>query len=299
MAAIVVALSWFCYCAFGSLSLRNYENNPDLAKAIEYDLEQNGADYGKADRARAEKYYLAYLEDVNESFQKARVYACLGALYATAVNPKRQEKPDYEKARMYFQKVLDLEPTRIDRTTIRARVMLASLDKYGSDRVRADMGVYEWLRSIDEEKMRKLWLPLTPDDEGPSELIIRSTKNLQVSLYNTLESNIMAVIKHLPEAEAQQRLLEIEQRFSGTEMEKLATKHAAERSIPLPEIPKTKAPVEVEKPRVEKVTEEEKVPEEAAYPAWIYPVLPCIIGIGVLTAVLFLLLKKKAAGRSK
>jgi tetratricopeptide (TPR) repeat protein len=273
-----------------------------MAKAMEYDLGENQHDYDKADRAKAVKYYLEYLEDVNESFQKARIYACLGALYATAVNPKLQEKPDYEKARMYFQKVLDLEPTRIDRTTIRARVMLASLDKFGSDRVRADMEVYEWLRSIDEEKMRKLWLPLTPDDEGPSELIIRSTKNLQESLYNTLESNVIAVIKHLPEAEAQQCLLEIEQRLSGTEMEKLSRKHAAERSISLPEKKKTQEPEEVEKPREEIAPEkllEEKVHEEAAYPAWIYPALPGIIVIGALSAVLLLLLKKKTASSSK
>ncbi|MHC4086375.1 MAG: hypothetical protein ACYSWZ_12795 [Planctomycetota bacterium] len=58
-------------------------------------------------------------------------------------------------------------------------------------------------------------------------------------------------------------------------------------------MPKTKAPVEVEKPR------EKIVSEEAAYPAWIYPVLPGIIGIGVLTAVLVLLLKKKTANPSK
>ena len=59
-ATIVVSLSWFCYCASGdSLSLRNYDNDPNLAKAIEYDLEHNGADYEKADRAKAEQYWLA------------------------------------------------------------------------------------------------------------------------------------------------------------------------------------------------------------------------------------------------
>ena len=53
MAAIVVALSWFCYCAFASLSLRNYDNDPNMAKAMEYDLGENQHDYDKADRARA------------------------------------------------------------------------------------------------------------------------------------------------------------------------------------------------------------------------------------------------------
>lgn len=282
MAAIVVTLGWFCYCAFGSLNLRNYDNDPNMAKAMEYDLSENYSDYDKADRAKAEKYYLAYLEDVNESFQKARVYDHIGALYATGLNPRKGEKPDYDKARFYFRKVLELEPTRIARPTIRARVMLASIDKFGSDRVRADMKVYEWLRSIDEEKMSKLWLPLTPDDEGPSELIIRSTKNLQESLYSTLETNIMAVIKHLPDAATEPHLLEIVQRFAGTDLEKLALKHAAERSITLPQMPATKAGEEV---------------EEAAYLSWAYWPLAGIIGIGLLTVVL--LLKKKAISRAK
>jgi len=287
-ATIVVSLSWFCYCASGdSLSLRNYDNDPNLAKAIEYDLEHNGADYEKADRAKAEQYYLTYLEDVNESFQKARVYASLGALYATAVNPQRKEKPDYDKARVYFKKVLELEPKRIAYPTIRARTMLASMDQSGSARVSARIDVYEWLNSIDEEKMRKLWLPLTPGGEGPSDLIIRSTKNLQEGLQTSLETNIIGEIKHLRDAEAEEFLLEIAERFAGSELDRLAREKLAEKGIPIPD--SATKPVE---PEVEKRAEE-KDPKEAANPAWASWLLAAVIGAGVLTVVL--LLKKKAS----
>jgi tetratricopeptide (TPR) repeat protein len=301
IAAIVLTLSWFCYCAFGSLSLRNYENDPNMAKAMEYDLGENQHDYDKADRAKAEKYYLEYLKNVQESFQKARVYVRLGALYATGFDVKKGEKADYNKARFYFRKALELEPERIDRSTIKARTMLASMKEAGRARIKARLDVYEWLSSIDEEIIRKEWLPLTPDNNSPTPLQMKKL-DVRYNLLSNLETNMLSEIKHLPDVEAEGLLHEIEQRFSGTEMEKLASKHAAEKSIPSPEIPKTKAPVEVEKPREEIVPEkphEEKVPEEAAYPAWVYGVPAGIIGIGAMTAVLVLLLKKKATNSSK
>ena len=242
-ATVFVTLCWFCYCycACGdSLSLRNYDNDPILAKAIEYDLEQNGADYEKADRAKAEQYYLAYVESANDPFQKARVYASLGALYAVAINERLGEKPDYEKARMYFKKVLELEPERIAYPTIRARTMRASMQESGSARVMARMDVYEWVRSIDEDKMRQLWLPLTPTDDGPKDLVLRSTRNLQASLKSTLQTNIMGGIKYLPDKEAKAFLLEITDRFAGSELDRLARQHAAEREISIPDKPTTK-----------------------------------------------------------
>jgi len=48
MAAIAVTLSLFCYCAFGSLTLKNYENDPNLARGMQYDLGESGVDYDKA-----------------------------------------------------------------------------------------------------------------------------------------------------------------------------------------------------------------------------------------------------------
>ena len=99
-AAIVFTVSLFCCWAFGSTTLRNYDNDPDLARGMQYDLAESGVGYDKADRAKAEKYYLEYLKNVQESFQKARVYARLGALYATGFDVRKGEKADYDKARM-------------------------------------------------------------------------------------------------------------------------------------------------------------------------------------------------------
>jgi hypothetical protein len=170
--------------------------------------------------------------------------------------------------------------------------MLASMEEAGRARVKARMDVYEWLLSIEEETILKKWLPLTPDNNSPTPLQMKKL-DVRYNLLSNLETNMLSEIKHLSDAETEGLLLEIVDRFTGSDLENLATKHAAERSISLPEMPKTKPPVEVEKPR------EEIIPEEAAYPAWIYPVLPGIIGVGVLSAVLVLLLKKKPTRSSK
>lgn len=276
MAATVVTLSLFCYCAFGSLSLKNYDNDPNMAKAMEYDLGEHPGDYDKADRAKAEKYYLEYLKNVKESFQKARVYARLGALYATGFDVRKGEKPDYDKGRFYFRKALELEPERIDRSTIKARTMLASMEEAGRIRVKARMDVYEWLLPIDEEKIRKEWLPLTPDNNSPTPLQMKKL-DVRHRIQSSMETNMLSEIKHLPDVEAEEFMLDIVDRFAGSNLDKLARKHAAERNIPLPKMSTTNAEEEV---------------EEATYLSWAYWLPAGIIGIGVLTAVL--LLKKKA-----
>ncbi|RKY11061.1 MAG: hypothetical protein DRP52_06440, partial [Planctomycetota bacterium] len=89
-------------------------------------------------------------------------------------------------------------------------------------------------------KMRQLWLPLTPTDDGPKDLVLRSTRNLQASLKSTLQTNIIGEIKHLPEAEVQQCLLEVADRFAGSELDRLARQQAAQRGISIPDKPTTK-----------------------------------------------------------
>ena len=284
-ATILVTLGCFCYCACGdSLSLRNYENDPNMAKAMEYDLGENPGDYDKADRVMAEKYYLAYLENVTEPFQRARVYDHLGALYATGSNPRKGEKSDYDKARYYFRKVLELEPHRIDWPTMRARTMLASMEQSTEARVRARLGAYEWIASIDEGKIRTQWLPLTPDNNVPTELQMAKISGVHKSLISTVQTNIMGGIKHLPDAEAEQYLLDIVHRFAGSKLDKLSREKLEERAISIPE------------PEVQKPTGG-KVPQETANPAWAYWLLGGIIAGGVLTGVL--LLKRKASSWRK
>ncbi len=155
----------------------NYDNDPDLAVALKYDFEMNGGEAKIADRALAEKYYLAYLTknpDV-ESFQKARIYAQLGALYAVAMNRQRGEKRDREKARQYFEKVLECEPERIEYMTLRARNMLVDLrTKAGFDRLKAGLEYYEFLDNLsklDKESIQKLWLPKCPVSEIDEEIL--------------------------------------------------------------------------------------------------------------------------------
>ena len=145
-----------------AFSIVNYENDPDLAKAMEYDLEMNHADLKKYNRQEAEKYYLKYLENAKDDFQIARVYCQLGAMYAVAFNAKSGEKSDFEKARKYYKKVIETEPERIGRPTIVARNMLASMLPCDLNRVKARTEVYKWLDSITEEDICKKSLPRRP-----------------------------------------------------------------------------------------------------------------------------------------
>ncbi|HUT30908.1 MAG TPA: hypothetical protein VMX13_14035 [Sedimentisphaerales bacterium] len=146
-------------------ALVNYDRNPDLTEAMEHDQQTNRGDREKADRSKAEYYYLRYLEDANQSFQRARVYSLLAGMYSTAFNPEKGEKRDLQKAREYYRKVLEEEPERIGDCTIVARNMLASLETMGEpsfERVKARMAMYEWLSEIDEKKLKQKFLPETP-----------------------------------------------------------------------------------------------------------------------------------------
>src|SRR6056297_3105765 len=93
--SIFLATLSFCIvlsvAALSESLIVNYDNNPDLQKAMEYDLSMNKKRFIKpdgtvdqrlydsyvenADQKLAEKYYLKYLKDINEPFQRARVYA--------------------------------------------------------------------------------------------------------------------------------------------------------------------------------------------------------------------------------
>jgi len=229
---------WFlCSVVEGNDRLRNYDGNPNLAKAMEYDLEMNGGDEEKADRAKAERYYLEYLKDVNESFQKARVYAQLGALYATAINRRLGEKPDWEKARMYFRKVLEVEPERIGKPTMRTRTMLASMEETRQGRIRERINIYEWLTSIDEKKVKDMWLPLIAENETPSESKIASLASYCKDGKSGVAGNILAGIRELSEEDGARFLSEIVKRFGGSRLGKAAMKKLEEEGIVIPEKP--------------------------------------------------------------
>jgi len=175
----LLAFLFMCLCYPRSLyGLKNYDNHPDLAKAMEFDAETNGCDMKKADRSKAVHYYLRYLENEENSFQRARVYCQLGAMYAVSFNQEKGEKRDYDKAREYYKKVLELEPERIGRPTMVARSMLIALDNpIGIKRIKARMIFYRWLSSLDDEKIKKMWLPSIPPSKEKTGVRILPLKN--------------------------------------------------------------------------------------------------------------------------
>lgn len=158
-------------------ALVNYNNHPDLAKAMEFDSEKNGGNEKKADRSKAEYHYLRYLKDAKESFQRARVYCQLGSMYACSFNEERGEKRNIQKARKYYRKVLEIEPERIDACMIETRSMLASFEHaYGFDQLKARVEIYKWLAEFDEQKLKDKWLPLRPPHIPPQTTTITNDK---------------------------------------------------------------------------------------------------------------------------
>jgi hypothetical protein len=219
--------------SFASLAIRNYDQDPDLAAALEYDRGETTdrskpehdhgrtTDGSKADRELAEKYYLEYLKKDIPSFQKARVYLRLGALYTVESDPGNGIMPDREKGVGYLERVLQLEPQRIDVATIRARTLLASATSLSSEEsLRRRLDVYEWLSSLDEEKFRKLWLPLEPEQKAILPITLKYLQSYVPNVKRTTAVNAVALAAHMPDGEA--RLAEIIGRFPDTEIADMA-----------------------------------------------------------------------------
>jgi hypothetical protein len=199
--------------ALASLVLHNYDGDPNLAAAMQYDWGETN-DRSKADRGLAEKYYLEYLKKDIPSFQKARVYMRLGALFVESV-PKSHNVPDYAKGEVYLQKVLEMEPERIDTVTIRARTLLASLRSHApEDNWRRDLDVYEWLLSLNDEKYQKLWLPLEPGEKTIPPIMLTGLRNYVPNVTHATAVNAVASAAHRVDREA--KLGEIIRRFPNT-----------------------------------------------------------------------------------
>lgn len=201
-----------------SLDIRNYDNDPDLAAALTNRIKTPHKT--KMVRWR-EKYYLEYLKKDIPSFQKARVYLRLGSLFTVESNPKNGIMPDNKKGDRYLEKVLEVEPERIDTATIRARTLLASspmLSRKESFQKRLD--VYEWLSSLTEEKCKKLWLPLEPDQEAILPITFKRLQNYVPKVKHVQAVNALALAVWMPDYEA--RLKEIIERFPGKEIAHMA-----------------------------------------------------------------------------
>ncbi|MHC4322893.1 MAG: hypothetical protein ACYSUX_01325, partial [Planctomycetota bacterium] len=231
----------------------NYDDNPNLKKAMEYDLTMNnmiflkpGGSFDKelydsyvkkADCKLAEKYYLAYLEDVNEPFQRARVYSKLGALYIGRVS--RDVTPldeiDKEKALQYYRKALAEAPEAISVASINTRAGLAVLpDPY--EAFNAQKEYYEWVLSINKQKIIDNWLPLRPGNVKPSEFAVDHLLGIVDILKESEARNIAERAFTLGRIAMQREggdglqfdpryLLEIIEKFPGTKASEYAKKH--------------------------------------------------------------------------
>ncbi len=186
----------------------NYDNHPDLEKAMIYDLsirpdyfrKPNGQrDEERYDQAvedangiEAVKHYLAYIEDVDESFQRVRIYARLIDIYTGGVSHKvtSSDKIDRPTAIMYARKILAEEPTRIGSATIDARAVLTSKRKAPKESYYALMDYRDWLLSIDAEQVRDNFLPSRPGSHKlAGDYVENMMSNLQQRAY-TAELNL-------------------------------------------------------------------------------------------------------------
>jgi hypothetical protein len=211
-----------------AVRIRNFRDDPDLAKAREYDRELT-SDRTQASQDLAEKHYLAYLERETESFQRARVYAQLGAIFTNAVDIEAGEKRDIDKGRAYFRKVLEEEPYRIGRCTLQARLNLVGAEPNRINKVQAQMACYKLLMSLDESTVRSRWLPVTPEeqDQGPSGREVEWMLNKIQGHKATAAYNLVSLAASRSTPNRNQGLREIIEEFPGTEAADLAQKALA------------------------------------------------------------------------
>lgn len=146
----------------------NYDDDPDLALAMQCDPEMNHVDLDAANREVAEEKYLEYLKRSDlPGWQRARVYTQLGTLFSTNLNPRRNEKPDRGKAQQYFAAAVAAAPDLSGVPMLRAH---SGLGASGSRQVRmqACLEALRWGMSIARRGVRETWLPRFPGDV-PSE----------------------------------------------------------------------------------------------------------------------------------
>jgi tetratricopeptide (TPR) repeat protein len=219
----VVSCTWAT-----SYNFKNYDNDPILEKAWEYDRE-HAPDKTKADRDKAVEYYLKYLErDDLPTFQQAKVYVQMAVQYTTLSSPKEGIMPDPQKAKAYLEKALELEPERIGGTTIRARTLLSSLPVWtDKEKFEKRMEVYGWLLSLNEKKIEKMALPVSPGETELSDLRRLANLNLIKSVKKTTAINTVDIARSMPDREIW--LMKIIEAFPDAEIAEMAKQ---ELSVP-------------------------------------------------------------------
>ncbi len=239
--------------AFSEPLIVNYDDNPNLKKAMEYDLTLDNTMFlrsdgsidmdlyhsyvARASRELAEQHYLAYLDEVKEPFQRARVYVKLSDLYSGNVRQEVAPHPtaqDMKKALEYCRKALAEAPDAVSLATIHARgkaTMLPDPEKG----FRALEDHYQWLLSLDEQKITDHWLPLSPGNTKPSKAVVDSLVQFVGTHSDTVAYNMVDIAVNLgrakmrkpgPKGQPQEYdsgyLLEIIERFPGTRAQEYA-----------------------------------------------------------------------------
>jgi len=221
LVAVLVCAVVLCVRAAG-MEFQNYDNDPTLAKAWQYDSE-HATDKSKVDRDKAVEYYLKYLEREDlPSFQRAKVYVQLAVQYTTLSDREKGIMPDVEKARGYLEKALELEPERVGLTTVRARSFLASVLQTREEKITKRMENYEWLLSLDQAKVEELALPIAPGDAGRLEKRFPEILNYAQGVGKTTAVNIIASVRMMPDKEVW--LGRIIERFPNAEIAEMARK---------------------------------------------------------------------------
>ena len=206
--------------------LVNYEDDPDLKAAMQYDSEYNGGDRDLASQSLAEQHYLRYLQRCREPSQRAKVYVQLGVLFATNWHGDKGEQPDYEKSVEYMKKALEEEPERVGSETIRARCFLLTPLHTRQEAMELRCQNYEWLLGVQAalggEAKPEILLPDVPGEPLAAHRI-GALKSLAVNVVSSEGYNLASTADSFPDRFDRLRHLEdVIRRFPGTAAEEEA-----------------------------------------------------------------------------
>jgi len=181
--------------------LVNYEDDPDLKAAMQYDSEYNGGDRDLASQSLAEQHYLRYLQRCREPSQRAKVYVQLGVLFATNWHGDKGEQPDYEKSVEYMKKALEEEPERVGSETIRARCFLLTPLHTRQEAMELRCQNYEWLLGVQAalggEAKPEILLPDVPGEPLAAHRI-GALKSLAVNVVSSEGYNLASTADSFP-----------------------------------------------------------------------------------------------------
>ena len=133
--------------------IRNYENSENLKNAMIY-CPSYARDKDLVDRDKAVSFYKAYLEEYPHSINRAKVLSRIGMNYAQYEDEEKGVSRNYDIARDYFRKSIEVDPDFVCYETIVARTNLASIAERGDKRFSERLKVCKWLESVSDDQIR-------------------------------------------------------------------------------------------------------------------------------------------------